>query len=84
MIGSQFDSEALSVLASSHVVLVSPENKNIDAEILVNSIRSIEPRKIVISGFDKSTNKTTRALMELLKLLGVKKILNQKVKHLFL
>ena len=72
MIGSQFDSEALSVLASSHVVLVSPENKNIDAEILVNSIRSIEPRKIIISGFDKSTNKTTKSLDGIIKVLGVK------------
>ena len=50
MIGSQLDSEALSVLSSSHAVVFSPDNSNIDSEILANTIRSIEPRKIIISG----------------------------------
>lgn len=72
MIGSQFDSEALSVLASSHVVLFSPENSNVDSEILANTIRSIEPRKIIISGFDKNTKKSSASLDSIIKVLGVK------------
>lgn len=72
MIGSPFDSEALSVLASSHVVLFSPDNKNVDAEILANTIRSIEPRKIIISGYDKSAQKSSKNLEGILKVLGLK------------
>ncbi|MBK90755.1 MAG: hypothetical protein CL772_06220 [Chloroflexi bacterium] len=72
MIGSSFDSEALSVLASSHVVLFSPENKNVDAEILANTIRSIEPRKIIISGFDKKSQKSSKNLDAVIKVLGLK------------
>ena len=72
MIGSPFDSEALSVLASSHVVLFSPDNKNVDSEILANTIRSIEPRKIIISGYDKSTQKSSKNLETILKVLGIK------------
>lgn len=72
MIGSPFDSEALSVLASSHVVLFSPDNKNVDAEILANTIRSIEPRKIIISGYDKSVQKSSKNLEDILKVLGLK------------
>ena len=48
MIGSQLDSEALSVLSSSHAVVFSPDNSNIDSEILANTIRSIEPRLSLI------------------------------------
>tara|TARA_Y100000768_G_C23967635_1_gene678718 strand:- start:1065 stop:1664 length:600 start_codon:yes stop_codon:yes gene_type:complete len=72
MIGSQFDSEALSVLASSHVVLFSPENTNVDAEILANTIRSIEPRKIIISGFDKNSQKPSKNLDAIIRVLGLK------------
>jgi len=72
MIGSPFDPEALSVLASSHVVLFSPDNKNVDAEILANTIRSIEPRKIIISGYDKSAQKSSKNLEGILKVLGLK------------
>jgi hypothetical protein len=72
MIGSPFDSETLSVLASSHVVLFSPDNKNVDSEILANTIRSIEPRKILISGFDKSDKKPSKNLEAIIKVLGIK------------
>ena len=72
MIGSPLDSEALSVLSSSHVVVVSPENPNIDSEILANTVRSIEPRKIIISGFDKSSSKPSQKLDGLVKVLGIK------------
>jgi hypothetical protein len=72
MIGSPFDSEALSVLASSHIVLFSPDNKNVDAEILANTIRSIEPRKILISGYDKSSSKSSKNLEGIIKVLGLK------------
>ena len=72
MIGSPFDSETLSVLASSHVVLFSPDNKNVDSEILANIIRSIEPRKILISGFDKSNKKPSKNLEAIIKVLGIK------------
>mgnify|MGYP001462935560 CR=1 FL=1 len=72
MIGSPFDSEALSVLASSHVVLFSPDNKNVDSEILANTIRSIESRKILISGFDRSNKKPSKNLEAIIKVLGIK------------
>ncbi len=72
MIGSPLDSEALSVLGSSHAVVFSPENTNVDAEILVNTIRSIEPRKIIISGFNKSSSKPSKNLDAIIKVLGVK------------
>ena len=72
MIGSSFDSEALSVLASSHAVLFSPENNNVDSEILANTIRSIEPRKIIISGYDKTQNKSSKNLDAIIKVLGLK------------
>tara|TARA_B100000427_G_scaffold176599_1_gene146901 strand:- start:1576 stop:2175 length:600 start_codon:yes stop_codon:yes gene_type:complete len=72
MIGSPLDSEALSVLGSSHAVLFSPENANVDAEILVNTIRSIEPRKIIISGFNKSSSEPSKNLDAIIKVLGVK------------
>tara|TARA_Y100001970_G_C14108421_1_gene789458 strand:+ start:347 stop:946 length:600 start_codon:yes stop_codon:yes gene_type:complete len=72
MIGSPLDSEALSVLSSSHAVVVSPDNSNIDSEILANTIRSIEPRKIIISGFDKSSGKPSKNLDAIIKVLGVK------------
>ena len=72
MIGSPLDSEALSVLASSHAVVFSPENTNVDAEILVNTIRSIEPRKIIISGFNKSSSEPSKNLDAIIKVLGVK------------
>ena len=72
IIGSSFDSEALSVLASSHAVLFSPENDNIDSEILANTIRSIEPRKIIISGYDKTQNKSSKNLDAIIKVLGLK------------
>ena len=74
MIGSPLDSEALSVLGSSHAVVFSPENTNVDAEILVNTIRSIEPRKIIISGFNKSSSKPSKNLDAIIKVLGVKDI----------
>lgn len=74
MIGSPLDSEALSVLGSSHIVLFSPENKNIDAEILANTIRSIEPKKILISGYDKSSKKSSTSLDAIVKVLGIKEI----------
>ena len=72
MIGSPLDPEALSVLGSSHAVVFSPENTNVDAEILVNTIRSIEPRKIIISGFNKSSSKPSKNLDAINKVLGVK------------
>ena len=72
MIGSAFDSEALSVLASSHVILFSPENNNVDSEILANTIRSIEPRKIIISGYDKSSSSPSKSLESIIKVLGLK------------
>ena len=72
MIGSPLDPEALSVLGSSHAVVFSPENTNVDAEILVNTIRSIEPRKIIISGFNKSSSKPSKNLDAIIKVLGVK------------
>tara|TARA_B100000131_G_C18083333_1_gene599098 strand:- start:878 stop:1474 length:597 start_codon:yes stop_codon:yes gene_type:complete len=74
MIGSPLDSEALSVLGSSHIVLFSPENKNIDSEILANTIRSIEPKKILISGYDKSSKKSSTSLDGIVKVLGIKEI----------
>tara|TARA_B100000674_G_C37946328_1_gene965090 strand:- start:808 stop:1404 length:597 start_codon:yes stop_codon:yes gene_type:complete len=74
MIGSPLDSEALSVLGSSHIVLFSPENKNIDSEILANTIRSIEPKKILISGYDKGSKKSSTSLDAIVKVLGIKEI----------
>ena len=72
MIGSQLDSEALSVLSSSHAVVFSPDNSNIDSEILANTIRSIESRKIIISGYDKSSGKPSKSLDGIIKVFGVK------------
>ena len=72
MIGSQLDSAALSVLSSSHAVVFSPDNSNIDSEILANTIRSIEPRKIIISGYDKSSGKPSKNLDGIIKVFGVK------------
>ena len=72
MIGSPFDAETLSVLASSHVVLFSPDNRYVDSEILANTIRSIESRKILISGFDKTNKKSSKNLEAIIKVLGIK------------
>ena len=72
MIGSPLDSEALSVLSSSHAVVLSPENSNIDSEILANTVRSIESRKIIISGYDKTSSKPSKNLDNIIKVLGVK------------
>tara|TARA_Y100001970_G_C14098113_1_gene783867 strand:+ start:451 stop:1050 length:600 start_codon:yes stop_codon:yes gene_type:complete len=74
MIGSPLDSEALSVLSSSHAVIVSPENSNIDSEILANILRSVEPRKIIISGYDKASSKPSKNLDSIIKVLGVKDV----------
>ena len=71
-IGGPFDSEALSGLSSSHAVVFSPDNNNIDAEILVNAIRSLETKKIIISGFDKNSAKSSPGLDSVNKVLGVK------------
>ena len=71
-IGTQLDSEALSVLSSSHAVVFSPDNKNIDSEILANTIRSLESRKILISGFDKNSQKSSQGLESIIKVLGIK------------
>ena len=60
------------MLASSHAVLFSPENNNVDSEILANTIRSIEPRKIIISGYDKTQNKSSKNLDAIIKVLGLK------------
>lgn len=72
MIGSPFDAETLSVLASSHVVLFSPDNRYVDSEILANNVRSIESRKILISGFDKTNKKPSKNLEAITKVLGIK------------
>ena len=55
-------------------MLFSPENKNIDSEILANTIRSIEPKKILISGYDKSSKKSSTSLDGIVKVLGIKEI----------
>ncbi len=72
MIGSPFDSEALSALSSSHIAIFSPNNSNIDSEILANTIRSIEPRKILVSGFDKKTSAASKELDSIVKVFGLK------------
>tara|TARA_Y100000817_G_C16845336_1_gene539824 strand:+ start:662 stop:1261 length:600 start_codon:yes stop_codon:yes gene_type:complete len=72
MIGSPFDAEALSVLASSHVVVFSPENSNVDSEILANTVRSIESKKIIISGYNKSEGKSSKNLESIIKVFGLK------------
>ena len=71
-IGAQLDSEAFSVLSSSQAVLFSPDNNNIDSEILANTIRSLETRKILISGFDKNSKKSSQGLESINKVLGLK------------
>ena len=71
-IGTQLDSEALSALSSSHAVVFSPDNKNIDSEILANTIRSLETRKILISGYDKNSQKSSNGLESINKVLGIK------------
>tara|TARA_S200000501_G_C20424489_1_gene569474 strand:+ start:33 stop:632 length:600 start_codon:yes stop_codon:yes gene_type:complete len=71
-IGTQLDSEALSVLSSSHAVVFSPDNKNIDSEILANTVRSLETKKILISGFDKNSQKSSQGLESINKVLGIK------------
>ena len=72
MIGSPLDAEALSVLASSHVVVFSPENSNVDSEILANTVRSIESKKIIISGYNKSEGKSSKNLESIIKVFGLK------------
>ena len=71
-IGTQLDSEALSALSSSHAVIFSPDNENIDSEILANTVRSLETRKILISGFDKNSQKSSQGLESINKVLGIK------------
>ena len=71
-IGTQLDSEALSALSSSHAVIFSPDNENIDSEILANTVRSLETRKILISGFDKNSKKSSKGLESIIKVLGIK------------
>ncbi len=71
-IGTQLDSEALSALSSSHAVVFSPDNKNIDSEILANTVRSLETRKILISGYDKNSQKSSKGLESINKVLGIK------------
>ena len=71
-IGTSFDSEGLSALSSSHAVLFSPDNNNIDSEILANTIRSLETKKILISGFDKNSQKSSPGLESINKVLGIK------------
>ena len=71
-IGTPFDSETLSALSSSHAVLFSPDNNNIDSEILANTIRSLETRKILISGYDKDSKKSSSGLESINKVLGIK------------
>ncbi len=72
MIGSSFDSEALSVLTSSSIVIFSPDNTNIDSEILANSIRSLDTKKILMSGYDKNTATSSKGLEGIIKVLGIK------------
>ena len=71
-IGTPFDSETLSALSSSHAVLFSPDNNNIDSEILANTIRSLETRKILISGYNKDSKKSSSGLESINKVLGIK------------
>jgi len=72
MIGSSFDSEALSVLTSSSIVIFSPDNTNIDSEILANTIRSLDTKKILMSGYDKNTATSSKGLAGIIKVLGIK------------
>ena len=72
MIGSSFDSETLSVLTSSSIVIFSPDNANIDSEILANTIRSLDTKKILISGYDKNTATSSKGLEGIIKVLGIK------------
>ena len=72
MIGSSFDSEALSVLTSSSIVIFSPDNTNIDSEILANTIRSLDTKKILMSGYDKNTATSSKGLEGIIKVLGIK------------
>ena len=72
MIGSSFDSEALSVLSSSNIVIFSPDNANIDSEILANNIRSLDTKKILMSGYDKNTATSSKGLEGIIKVLGIK------------
>ena len=72
MIGSSFDSETLSVLTSSNIVIFSPDNTNIDSEILANTIRSLDTKKILISGYDKKTSASSKGLEGIIKVLGIK------------
>ena len=60
------------MLSSSNAVVFSPDNSNIDSEILANTIRSIESRKIIISGYDKSSGKPSKSLDGIIKVFGVK------------
>ena len=71
-IGTPFDYETLSALGSAHAVLLSPDNPNIDSEILANIVRSIETKKILISGFDKQSQKSSKGLESFNKVLGIK------------
>ena len=71
-IGSDFDSQALTTLASPHAVVFSPDNSNIDAEILGNTVRSLEPRKILISGYDKTKSVPSKSLNEIINVFGLK------------
>jgi len=72
MIGSPFDSETLSVLTSSSIVIFSPDNNNIDSESLSNIIRSLDTKKILISGFDKNSSSSSKGLDAIIKVLGIK------------
>jgi hypothetical protein len=72
MIGSSFDSEALSVLSSSNIVIFSPDNTIIDSEMLANTIRSLDTKKIIISGYDKNTTTPSKSLESIIKVLGIK------------
>jgi hypothetical protein len=72
MIGSSFDSETLSVLTSSSIVIFSPDNANIDSEILANTIRSLDTKKILMSGYDKNTATSSKGLEGIIKVLGIK------------
>ena len=60
------------MLDSPHAVLFSPDNSNIDAEILGNTVRSLEPRKILISGYDKTKNVPSKSLNEIINVFGLK------------
>ena len=55
-----------------HVVVFSPENSNVDSEILANTVRSIESKKIIISGYNKSEGKSSKNLESIIKVFGLK------------